>query len=184
MVRALPKRVEVVTLQDAPGMKLLPRRTGNTFERHAHEAARADTTSTTMTDDKGDAIDGHAWLDPDNAKAMVARIEQALSAKYPAQRRHLQGQRPEAQRRSLDALASELEGKLKPVAGKPYIVFHDAFQYLEAPLRPERGGLDLDQPRGAAERQAAHGAAQEGRRRWARCACSPSRSSTRGWCRT
>jgi zinc transport system substrate-binding protein len=31
----------------------------------------------------------------------------------------------------LDALASELDGDLKPVADKPYIVFHDAFQYLE-----------------------------------------------------
>ena len=40
VVRALPKRVEVVTLQDAPGMKLLPRRTGNTFEAHVHEAGK------------------------------------------------------------------------------------------------------------------------------------------------
>src|SRR5262245_29502422 len=32
VVRALPKRVTVVTLQDAPGIKLLTRSTGNTFE--------------------------------------------------------------------------------------------------------------------------------------------------------
>ena len=31
----------------------------------------------------------------------------------------------------LDALAVELEAKLKPVADRPYIVFHDAYQYLE-----------------------------------------------------
>ena len=42
--------------------------------------------------------------------------------------------RPTPQKLNADlaALASELAGKLKPIAGKPYIVFHDAFQYLEA----------------------------------------------------
>ena len=61
---------------------------------------------------------------------MVARIEQALSAKYPASAATFKAN---AQKLTadLDALASELEGKLKPIAGKPYIVFHDAFQYLE-----------------------------------------------------
>lgn len=131
VVRALPKRVEVVTLQGAPGMTLLPRRTGNTFEGHVHEVGKGGHGKHDHDHDKVDAPDGHAWLDPDNARAMVARIEQALSAKYPASASTFKtnAQKLDA---DLSVLASELAGKLKPIAGKPYIVFHDAFQYLEA----------------------------------------------------
>jgi zinc transport system substrate-binding protein len=135
VVRALPKRVEVVTLQDAPGLKLLPRRTGNTFETHAHGGGKGahkhGHSHTHGKDGKLDSADGHAWLDPDNAKVMVARIEQALSVKYPADAAAF---KTNAQKLSaaLDTLAKDLEAALKPVAAKPYIVFHDAFQYLEA----------------------------------------------------
>jgi zinc transport system substrate-binding protein len=132
VVRALPKRVTVVTLQDAPGMKLLPRRTGNAFEAHVHEAAKGGHKHDHGHDQgkKIDAPDGHAWLDPDNAKAMVAGIERALSARYPANAAQFKAN---AQKLAadIDALDKELAGKLKPIAGKPYIVFHDAFQYLE-----------------------------------------------------
>jgi zinc transport system substrate-binding protein len=31
----------------------------------------------------------------------------------------------------IEALASEIEREVKPLAGKPFIVFHDAYQYLE-----------------------------------------------------
>jgi zinc transport system substrate-binding protein len=133
VVRALPKRVTVVTLQDAPDMKLLPRRTSSTFEAHVHEAGKGGHGKHDHDHDQAkttDLPDGHAWLDPDNAKAMVASIEQALSGKYPDNAAVFKAN---AQRLNadLDALDSELAGKLKPVAGKPYIVSHDAFQYLE-----------------------------------------------------
>src|SRR5262245_29637901 len=41
VVRSLPKRVEVVTLEEAPGMKLLALRTGATFEAHSHGKDKA-----------------------------------------------------------------------------------------------------------------------------------------------
>jgi zinc transport system substrate-binding protein len=133
VVRALPPHVEVVTLLHAPGLQLLPRRTSNTFDAHVHEAGKVTDGKNDRDDDhenKIDAPDGHAWLNPDNAKAMVARIEQALSSKYAG---NASAFKANAQKLSadLDALGKELEVKLKPVAGKPYIVFHDAFQYLE-----------------------------------------------------
>ena len=86
VVKSLPKRVEVVTLQDAPGLKLLAaahRRDLRARMRTARSKAHGHGHSH-ATPHKGDAVDGHAWLDPDNAKVMVDRIEQALSAKYPA----------------------------------------------------------------------------------------------------
>ena len=132
VVRALPQRVQVVTLQDAPGLKLLPRRTSNTFEAHTHDGGKGhkhDHGHSKPAKVEG-TVDGHVWLDPDNATAMVAAIYQALSAKYPASAQAFQDN-ARALTAKLDALAAELETTLKPVAGKPYIVFHDAFQYLE-----------------------------------------------------
>jgi zinc transport system substrate-binding protein len=133
VVKSLPKRVEVVTLQDAPGMKLLAQRTGATFEPHSHGKDKAHGHGHSHSHDKpkkGDAIDGHAWLDPDNAKAMVDRIQQALGAKYPDHAAAFKTNAA-ALAAKLDALAAELDRDLKPIADKPYIVFHDAFQYLE-----------------------------------------------------
>jgi zinc transport system substrate-binding protein len=131
VVRALPKRVMVVTLQDAPDMKLLPKRTGSTFEAHVHQAGKGGQGKHDHDQVKAtDLADGHAWLDPDNAKAMVASIEQALSSKYPDNAAVFKANALKLNA-DLDALNSELAGKLKPVAGKPYIVSHDAFQYLE-----------------------------------------------------
>jgi zinc transport system substrate-binding protein len=129
MVKSLPKRVEVVTLQEAPGMALLAQRTGATFERRDDGKAN-DHGHNHRTHQKGDIVDGHVWLDPDNAKAMVDRIEQALCARYPAHAAAFKANAA-ALRARLDALAAELAGELAPIAAKPYIVFHDAFQYLE-----------------------------------------------------
>jgi zinc transport system substrate-binding protein len=129
IVRSLPDTVEVVTLQEAPRMKLLSRRTHATFERDTHAAGDHD--------DRGhapsatDAVDGHAWLDPDNAVVMVERIEQALSARDPAHAALYQAN-AKALRAKLEALAAELGRDLEPIASRPYIVFHDATQYLES----------------------------------------------------
>jgi len=127
LVRSLPKKVEVVTLQEAPRLKLLSRRTHATFERHGHGSdGHKD-----HGDGRGDAaVDGHAWLDPDNAAAMVDRIAQALSAKDPANAAAFKAN-AEALKAKLGALGDELGRDLEPIASRPYIVFHDAYQYLE-----------------------------------------------------
>jgi zinc transport system substrate-binding protein len=128
IVRSLPDSVGVVTLLDAPGLKLLALRTGITFElaegqenhgAHMHAAERS-----------RDAVDGHAWLDPDNAKAMVEHIRRALSARDPTHTAAF-GRNARALQGELDALKAELHRRLEPVAGRPYIVFHDALQYFE-----------------------------------------------------
>jgi zinc transport system substrate-binding protein len=125
VVKSLPRRVEVVTLQEAPGLTLLARRLGATFEPHAH-GHRHDHGHPP----KADAADGHVWLDPHNAKAMVAQIAAALSSRDQANAA-LYAANAEAAKARLDVLAAELEAALAPLAGKPYIVFHDAFQYFE-----------------------------------------------------
>jgi zinc transport system substrate-binding protein len=123
---SLSRRVELVTLQDAPGVVLLARRAGAAFEStedgHSPAAGRAT------------VFDGHTWLDPDNAKAMVDRIAAVLSAKDPgnADTFNVNATRLKAE---LDDLREELQQALTPIAGKPYVVTHDAFQYLERRYR-------------------------------------------------
>jgi zinc transport system substrate-binding protein len=129
VAKSLSQRVELVTLQDAPGMKLLALRAGATFEPHSHGKG-SEHGHRHAKPHKGDAVDGHAWLDPDNAKIMTDRIRQVLAAKYPEHAAVFKANAAALEAR-LDALAAELEGDLAPIADKPYIVFHDAFQYLE-----------------------------------------------------
>jgi zinc transport system substrate-binding protein len=127
VAKSLPKRVQVVTLQETPQLTLLERRSGASFEdngqsrdsghRHRHNH------------DHG-SIDGHAWLDPVNAKLMADRIAEALAAKAPAQAAAFRANAARL-KSDLDALSAELALDLAPIAGKPYIVFHDALQYFE-----------------------------------------------------
>ncbi|NBB47257.1 zinc ABC transporter solute-binding protein [Rhizobium sp. CRIBSB] len=74
--------------------------------------------------------DMHLWLDPTNAKVMAAEIAKTLSEADPANKGIY-----EANLAALDteisALDSEIAAQLKPVLEKPFIVFHDAYQYFE-----------------------------------------------------
>jgi zinc transport system substrate-binding protein len=124
LIRSLPKTVEVVSLEDVPGLRRYPRRTGATFEKdgHGHDhkhGAKADV-----------AQDGHLWLDPRNAKLLVDRIADVLARK-DAVRADLYKANAGKAKAALDALDAELERDMKPLAGKPFVVFHDAIQYFE-----------------------------------------------------
>jgi zinc transport system substrate-binding protein len=121
IVRALPKEVQVVSLMDAPGLELLGVRRGPAFERNSGHVAHAGGL---------DVVDGHAWLDPENAKAMVAYVAETLTQRDPT---HAEAFRSNAQelRQRLELLKHELEQALKPVADRPYVVFHDAMHYFE-----------------------------------------------------
>jgi zinc transport system substrate-binding protein len=126
VAKSLPKRVQVVTLQNTRGLKLLARRTGSTFEPHDH-AHDADDHG---HDHSHDAMDGHAWLDPVNARVIVDRLVQVLSAKDPPSAATYRSN-GDALKTKLHDLSAELASDLAPVAKKPFIVFHDALQYFE-----------------------------------------------------
>jgi zinc transport system substrate-binding protein len=127
VVKSLPKGVQVVTLQDTPGLRLLERRSGASFEDNGQDNAHA--RSHGHNHDQS-TIDGHAWLDPVNAKPMADRIADVLGAKSPAQAAVFRTNAA-LLKADLDALSAELAHELAPVAGKSYIVFHDALQYFE-----------------------------------------------------
>jgi zinc transport system substrate-binding protein len=129
VVASLPKSVRVVSLAEAPGLKLLDRREGGAFEAddhghgHSHDHAKHD-------DHDHEQHDPHVWLDPGNAKAMVRQIADVLAEVAPDKAAAIKTN-AEAELARIDSLSAELERELKPLAGKPFIVYHDAYQYLE-----------------------------------------------------
>lgn len=113
----------VVALAEAPGLTRLPYREGGPWDAHEEEEEHE------HHDHDHEGIDMHLWLDPDNARAMVAAIAEALAAADPE---NADAYRANAERLAarLDALAGEIESRLAPVKAVPFVVFHDAFQYF------------------------------------------------------
>jgi zinc transport system substrate-binding protein len=137
IVTSLPQSVTILTLAGADGVKLLDQRKGGTFEKHVHgheagEEAHLDHADEheDHDDHDEDGKDGHLWLDPENAKAIVADITKVISARYPEYAEKIQ-HNAAALDADLDALDGELAAELKGSHGKPFIVFHDATQYFE-----------------------------------------------------
>lgn len=131
------KKATVVELMEAPGMTLLDAREGGAWEPHDHGHEHGhdhDHKAAAGHDDHGhdhDEVNSHIWLSPANAKRIVAVTADALSARDPANAGTyaVNAARTAA---ALDTLDAELKASLAPVAGRPFVVFHDAYQYFEA----------------------------------------------------
>jgi zinc transport system substrate-binding protein len=152
IIGTLPDSVRVVTLAQAPGLKLRGLRASGTFERHggsgdahdddAHaegghgEDEHQDDAADIAPDIATGNVDGHVWLDPDNAKAIVAYLADVLSERAPGHADKIRAN-ARALQADLDALTAELTAKTAPLRDKPFVVFHDAYQYFE-----QRFGLD------------------------------------------
>lgn len=120
-LQGLAAGATIVELSEAPGIELQPVREGGAFEPHADEEEHAD----------GEAEpDMHFWLDPENAKAMVTKIASALSSVDP-ENAAAYAANADAEKAALATLEVELKASLAPVAAKPFIVFHDAYQYFQ-----------------------------------------------------
>ncbi|MBI3453873.1 MAG: zinc ABC transporter substrate-binding protein [Rhodospirillales bacterium] len=119
----LAGRVRIAELAAAPGIALLPVRSGGAWERDEHGHSHAPGAKT-------EAVDSHFFLDPENAKAVVRVVVGALAATDPANRARYEANAASVIAR-LDALDAEMRSTLAPVKNRPYIVFHDAYQYFE-----------------------------------------------------
>lgn len=129
-VKVLPASAQLVTLMEAPGVKTLPQRAGGPFDAHEDHDAPGHQHGHDDHDDDHDGIDGHVWLDPANAKAMIDQIAAVLSAKAPEHASTYAANAMAAKTR-IDQLAVDLVSELAGLSGKPYVVFHDAYQYFE-----------------------------------------------------
>jgi zinc transport system substrate-binding protein len=130
-IRALTSGAAVVALAEAPGVTVLKGRTGGVWEAHADDHGHDHDRGDNDGHDHGDHdIDGHIWLDPVNAQAMVGAIAVALS-EVDAANAAAYAANAAALRARLAALDAELAAALAPVKERPFIVFHDGYQYLE-----------------------------------------------------
>lgn len=145
---ALAGKAKVVELEDAPGLVRLPFREGGAFEAHEDEAdhavgeapahgdhdAPADHTAEAHAGEDHDhehgGFDMHLWLDPMNAKAMAKQIEETLVAADPANADRYKANGL-ALAQEIDTLDKDIATTVAPVADKPFVVFHDAYQYFE-----------------------------------------------------
>ena len=75
-------------------------------------------------------FDVHVWLDPQNAKALVHEIEEALAKADPANAAKYEAN-AKALMAKLDTLTKDVSKKLEGVKDKSFVVFHDAYQYFE-----------------------------------------------------
>jgi len=116
--RTLPS----VAVQDLPGLKL--RHFAEDNHSHAEEADEHD------HDHRPGSLDAHLWLSPINARVIATKMAADLSAADPANATRYQSNLKAFDER-LDALDLRLKKRLAGVEGKPYFVFHEAFDYFE-----------------------------------------------------
>lgn len=137
LIKSLPKSVRVVSMQDAPGVTLIDRREGGAFEAHGHDAhtghkdqGKGKSSKAIGKEEREDETDPHIWLSPRNAMAIVDHIAKVLAETDAANATEYKNNAAAAVSK-LQALDAELERELKPYAGKPFVVLHDAYQYFE-----------------------------------------------------
>lgn len=127
-VATLAGRARVLQLDQGAGLTLLAPREGATFGAHDHDHGQSDS-----------AIDPHLWLDPENARLWLDAIAAALSEADPAQAATYRAN-AEAGRAELAALSNRIAARMAPLAGRPFVVLHDAFHYFEARFGIEAAG--------------------------------------------
>jgi zinc transport system substrate-binding protein len=94
---------------------------GHGHEDHAHAPAHGH--------DHGEA-DAHVWLSPENARRIVRHVADELAALDPDNAPAYASNRDRMLER-LERLDREIGELLAPVQRRPFIVFHDAYQYFE-----------------------------------------------------
>jgi len=77
-----------------------------------------------------EGFDPHIWMDPANGAAIARAIAGELVEIDPEHAENYQANL-QTLLASLTELSNDLRAKVAPIHDKPYIVFHDAYQYLE-----------------------------------------------------
>jgi zinc transport system substrate-binding protein len=121
------RKGETLAILDVPGLKRLPVRQGGAWEAHEHHDDHHDH----ETEDEHGADDGHVWLDPTNAALAIQAIADRLATMDPVNGGLYQSN-AQAARQRVDALDKDLAAMLAPVKDRPFVVFHDAYQYFES----------------------------------------------------
>ena len=127
----LPKNIKIVNLMEETGINHLAIRDNEAWERHDHhddhdKHAKKDDDH----DDHEKEDDVHIWLDPDNAIKIIQKVNKELSLLFP-ENSQIYNKNTTNIINKITELKSELKEELLSIKDKPYIVFHDAYQYFE-----------------------------------------------------
>ncbi|MDR0279348.1 MAG: zinc ABC transporter substrate-binding protein [Paucimonas sp.] len=123
-----------VAVQGLPDMKL--RHFGE--DSHSHE--EGDDHDEHDHDHRPGSLDAHLWLSTVNARVIAGKMASDLSAADPANAARYQSNLKAFGER-LDALDQRLKARLAGVKGKPYFVFHEAFDYFESAYGVQHTGV-------------------------------------------
>ena len=99
-------------------------------ESRAHESRAHESHAHEKQPSHGRSFDAHVWLDADNAGKIVTAVADALAAAYPGNRDTYE-RNARALTARIKAMDDRLRKRLVGVKDKPFIVFHDAYQYFE-----------------------------------------------------
>ncbi|MDD2059728.1 zinc ABC transporter substrate-binding protein [Pseudomonas sp. GD03860] len=114
-----------VAVQGLPGLQL--RHFGEDSHSHDHD----DDADEHDHDHRPGSLDAHLWLSSVNARVIAAKMASDLSVADPANAARYQSNLKAFGER-LDALDARLKTRLAGISGKPYFVFHEAFDYFES----------------------------------------------------
>lgn len=89
--------------------------------------------------------DLHVWLDPDNASRIAAAVAAAAAALNPAAADHYAQRLAQFQREQVQQRQA-LTRRAQDVAAQPYLVYHDAYRYLEELLGIQHAAALLNDP--------------------------------------
>ena len=147
----LPKNIKTINLMEDTGIKHLAIRDNEAWERHDHHDGHEDHNNHDHDkhakkhddhdhdkhakkhddhDDHEKEDDVHIWLSPDNAVKIIKKINKELSLFFPENAKTYD-QNANQMIKKINQLKIELKNELSGIKDKPYIVFHDAYQYFE-----------------------------------------------------
>jgi len=144
----LPKNIKLINLMEESGINHLAIRDNAAWERHDHHGDDHDDHDKHGKkhddhddhdkhgkkhddhDDHEKEDDVHIWLSPDNAIKIVQKVNKVLSLYFPENSK-IYNQNTTKFIDKIRNLKMELIKELSPIKNKPYIVFHDAYQYFE-----------------------------------------------------
>ena len=144
----LPKNIKLINLMEESGINHLAIRENAAWERHDHHGDDHDDHDKHGKkhddhddhdkhgkkhddhDDHEKEDDVHIWLSPDNAIKIVQKVNKVLSLYFPENSK-IYNENTTKFIDKIRNLKMELIKELSPIKNKPYIVFHDAYQYFE-----------------------------------------------------
>jgi zinc transport system substrate-binding protein len=128
-IENLPSNVAQYGVIDNVKLKLLKPRKQAIWKDHEHEHEHGHNHE--HEHHHAGEYDLHVWLSVNNTKLISEFLAKEISNKFPDDEAKIQANLKELKTK-LDRLNTKLAVELEPFKNKPYIMFHDAFQYFES----------------------------------------------------